>query len=65
MRFNKDASFVNKSELRRKLRGLPEGAHVIIDGTKALYVDHDIEEAVADFRKLAPYKDITVELKHI
>lgn len=65
MRFNKDMTFVNKSELRSKLRKLPKGARVLIDGSKALYIDHDIYEAIADFQQLAPYRDIKVELKHM
>jgi len=64
MRFNKDASFVNKSELRSKLRKIPAGAHLIIDGTRALYTDHDILDVVDDFKQLAPYKQITLEFKH-
>lgn len=64
MRFNKDASFVNKSEFRNKLRQLPDRSHVIIDGTRALFIDHDIMEVVDDFMKLAEHKNIQVELKH-
>lgn len=64
VRFNKDASFVNKNELRSHLRKIPEGAHVIIDATRALYIDHDIREAVEDFMALAPYRQITVELRN-
>jgi MFS superfamily sulfate permease-like transporter len=64
LRFNKDASFVNKSELRSKLREIPEDSHLVIDGSRALYVDHDIVDVVNDFRKLAPYKNITLEFKH-
>jgi MFS superfamily sulfate permease-like transporter len=62
-RFNKDATFVNKNELRTKLRALPSNSHVILDGTKALYIDQDILEVVDDFRQLAGHKNITVEYK--
>lgn len=65
VRFNKDASFVNKNELRSRLRAIPAGSHVLIDATKALYIDHDIREAVEDYMTLAPYRDITVELRNI
>ena len=65
MRFNKDATFVNKSELRTKLREIPAGSHVIIDGIKALYIDRDIVEAVDDFKLMAPYKSITVEVDNL
>ncbi|MEZ5402523.1 MAG: SulP family inorganic anion transporter [Bryobacteraceae bacterium] len=63
-RFNKDASFINKSELRSKLRKLPKNSSVLIDGTRALYIDHDILEVVQDFQQLAVYRNITVQLKH-
>lgn len=64
LRFNKDASFVNKHELRNRLRGVPAGAHLIVDATRALYVDHDIREVIEDFRRLAPYRGITVEFRN-
>jgi MFS superfamily sulfate permease-like transporter len=62
-RFTKDASFVNKNELRRKLRELPDGAHLLIDSTRALFIDHDIREILADFRQLAPHKNIHIAVK--
>jgi MFS superfamily sulfate permease-like transporter len=62
--FTKNASFINKNEFRRKLRELPNDAHVLIDGTRAIFIDHDILEILDDFRKLAPYKNIQIELKH-
>jgi len=64
VRFNKDASFVIKNELRNTLRRIPQGAHVIIDATKCLYIDHDIREAVEDFMAMAPYRNITVETRN-
>jgi MFS superfamily sulfate permease-like transporter len=64
MRFNKDASFVNKNELRTRLRKIPDGSHLIIDGRKALFIDQDILEVVDDFKLLAPFKNITLEFKN-
>jgi MFS superfamily sulfate permease-like transporter len=63
-RFMKDASFINKNELRRKLRELPNDANLIIDGSRALFIDNDIEEIVSDFQQLAPHKNIRIQLKH-
>jgi MFS superfamily sulfate permease-like transporter len=63
-RFNKDASFINKNEFRAKLRELPNDSHVVVDGSRALFIDHDIVEVVEDFRQLAPYKSIQIALKH-
>lgn len=64
VRFNKDASFVNKNALRSILRRIPPKSHVIIDATRALYIDHDIREIVDDYLALAPYRQITVELRN-
>ena len=62
--FTKDASFINKNEFRRKLRELPNDSHVLIDGTRALFIDHDIMEILEDYRQLAPYKNIQIDLKN-
>lgn len=64
VRFNKDASFVNKNALRSVLRRIPPRSHVIIDATRALYIDHDIREIVDDYLALAPYRQVTVELRN-
>lgn len=61
MRFNKDVSFVNKAELKRRLRKIPDQAHLIIDGTKALYVDRDIYETVREFETAASFRGISLE----
>lgn len=60
LRLNKDATFINKIELKRKLQTIPDGATVFIDGTRALYVDQDILDVVNEFRAAATYRNITV-----
>jgi len=61
LRFNKDVSFVNKAELKRRLRAVPDQALVIVDGTKALFVDRDIYETVREFETAAGYRGIRIE----
>ena len=63
VRFNKDVTFVNKNELKRKLRSIENDSQVLIDGTRSLYIDRDIVNLVEDFRKLAIHKNISVEVK--
>lgn len=63
LRLNKDVSFLNKAKLRRYMEAMPEGAYVIVDGTKAGFIDTDILETIQDFEKTAQHKSITVELK--
>ena len=61
MRFSKDMSFVNKAALKRALRRIPDNAYVVIDGTKALYVDGDIYETFREFETAAGYRGIELE----
>lgn len=61
LRFNKDMSFVNKSELKRQLRSIPSNALLIVDGTKAMYVDGDIYETLKEFETAASFRGIRLE----
>ena len=63
LRFNKDASFVNKSELKDKLASLPAQSSVIIDGTKASFIDSDLYDVIADFTEGAQHKQIAIQFK--
>ncbi len=65
LRFNKDVSFIHKAELKDKLASVPNGASLILDGTKALNIDHDIKDILNDFRRAAKFKHIRVELRHL
>lgn len=61
MRFSNDMSFVNKAALKRVLRHIPDNAYVIVDGTKALYVDGDIYETMREFETAASFRGIEIE----
>jgi MFS superfamily sulfate permease-like transporter len=62
-RLRKDVSFLNKSFLKRKLEEVPKEAYVLIDASRADFIDRDVIDVIEDFRKHAPLKAITVELK--
>jgi MFS superfamily sulfate permease-like transporter len=63
IRFYKDVSFLQKSILLNLLESVPENSAVIIDGSKNVFVDDDINELIEDFIKRAALKNIKVELK--
>ena len=65
LRLQKDVSFLNKALLRDCLQRIDEDGYVIIDGTRALFVDDDIMETILDFMVSARDKSITVELKNL
>lgn len=64
LRFNKDVSFVNKTELKEKLSAIPPNSSLIIDGTKAIFIDSDIYDVVTDFTQSAQHKNINIEFKN-
>ena len=65
LRFNKDMSFVNKAEIKRRLRAIPDGALLIVDGTKSLYVDGDIYETIREFETAATFRGIKIEFHNV
>lgn len=58
---DKDVSFLNKTKLKAALAGVPDGHHVVIDGSAATFIDHDIQEVIEDFVLSAEHRSITVE----
>ncbi len=64
LKFNKDMSFVNKAELKAALSHIPDGAHLYIDGTRSMFIDHDIYDIINDFQSSAPLRRIHIELKN-
>jgi len=64
LKFNKDMSFVNKAELKTALAHIPDNARLYIDGTRAMFIDHDIYDIINDFQSSAPLRGIQVELKN-
>jgi MFS superfamily sulfate permease-like transporter len=60
--FTKDVSFLNKTRLRAVLSAIPDGADLVIDGHRAEFIDHDIEEMVHEFAEAAPLRGVRVEL---
>jgi len=65
LRLQKDISFLNKAPLREYLSGIEGGSYIIIDGSRAKFVDNDILETIFDFIAAAKDDNITVELKNL
>ncbi len=65
LRMQKDVSFLNKAPLRNILADIEEGSFLVIDGTRAAFIDQDIMETLEDFIKAASDNNIYVELKNV
>lgn len=63
VRFAKDVSFLNKPALVDTFAEVPDGSMVLIDGTRAQFIDHDIAECIEDFVESAPRRGILVEIR--
>lgn len=62
-RLRKDVSFLNKPIIKYKLEEVPKNSSVLIDATRADYIDKDVIEVIEDFMMHAHLKNISVELK--
>ena len=56
-----DVTFINKASIQRTLSQLPDGAKVIIDASKSIYIDQDVIEIIDEFKTNAKYRDIQLE----
>ena len=65
LRLQKDVSFLNKAPLRQALTQIGAGSYVIVDGTRAKFIDRDIMETLEDFIAGAGENQIRVEIKNI
>lgn len=62
LRFIKDVTFFNKSYIRSFFRSIPEGATVIIDMRRPVFVDDDIMEVIEEFKITTESKNIKLEI---
>jgi MFS superfamily sulfate permease-like transporter len=65
IQFTKDVSFLHKNALRKALEKIPDDTRLLIDGSRAQFMDQDIKEMVIDFRETSKAKNIEVEIKNI
>jgi MFS superfamily sulfate permease-like transporter len=61
--FRKDVSFLGKVTLKRHLHAIPPGATVILDASRADYIDPDVRELIDAFVADAPARKMQVECR--
>lgn len=65
LRLKKDVSFIHKAPLRQILGSIPENSNLLIDGSRASFIDRDIIETITDFQKASSDYNIKVDLKDV
>ena len=63
VRLRKDVSFLNKPIVKEKLESVPENSFVLIDITRADFIDKDVIDAINEFMHHAHLKKIKVEIR--
>ncbi len=58
---SEDVSFLNKASILKTLDSMPEGSHVIVDGSNARTIHPDINEIIEDFKVKALNRNIKFE----
>lgn len=65
IKLQKDLYFLIKPQLKQTLRELQPGDEVLVDGTHAAFIDHDIYNILLDFVDSAKTLNIKYELKNV
>jgi len=60
-----EVSFLNKGRILEQLQMVPDGSHVVIDGTRSKVIDFDVREILRDFQFGAPVRGIRAEFRGI
>ena len=63
LRLRKDVSFLNKPIIKRKLEEIPPNSYIIIDSSRADFIDKDIVDVINEYKQHAGLKNIIVEIK--
>ena len=63
--FEKDLFFLSKPQLKEALGTLRPGDEVIVDGSKARFIDHDIYNMLHDYKEIAEVQGIKYELRNV
>ncbi|GAB3639973.1 SulP family inorganic anion transporter [Spirosoma arcticum] len=63
--FEKDLFFLSKPQLKEALGTLQPGDEVIVDGSKARFIDHDIYNMLHDYKEIAEVQGIKYELRNV
>ncbi|GAB3274412.1 SulP family inorganic anion transporter [Parahaliea aestuarii] len=62
LRLAEEVTFLNKGAIRKELSEIPDHAHVVIDKRGSVYINYDVEEALADFISTAETRGIAVDI---
>ncbi|MGB0850059.1 MAG: SulP family inorganic anion transporter [Bacteroidia bacterium] len=60
-----DVTFLHKASILETLNKVPNGAKVVIDGSKSISIHPDVREIINDFKTHAEFSDIDLEITNM
>lgn len=63
LEFAEDLTFINKASIQRTLNQIPSGSSVVLDASRTVNIDYDVQEIINEFITNAEYRDIKLEIK--
>jgi len=65
IRLSEHVSFLNKANILRTLRHLPDNSEVVIDATRAKYIDYDVYQIIENFKVKADRRNIKLTIENL
>ncbi len=62
LELSEDVTFLNKANILKTLNQMPDNTKVIIDASRCVEIEHDVNEIIEDFIEGAKYRNIEVEV---
>ncbi|MFK7978852.1 MAG: SulP family inorganic anion transporter [Saprospiraceae bacterium] len=62
LELSEDVTFLNKANILKTLNQMPNDTKVIIDASRCVEIEHDVNEIIDDFVEGAKFKNIEVEV---
>jgi MFS superfamily sulfate permease-like transporter len=60
-----EVSFLNKANIMKRLRSIPDYSKVVVDGTNTKYIDYDVIELLNDYKITAKTRGVDLEMENI
>jgi MFS superfamily sulfate permease-like transporter len=61
--FSEEVTFLNRGRIIHAFQEIEDGTHLVLDLTRVVSIDPDVEDAIADFVAHAPTVDVEVEVR--
>ncbi|MEQ1622493.1 MAG: carbonic anhydrase family protein [Methylococcales bacterium] len=65
IRLSEHVSFLNKANILRTLRHLPDHSDVVIDATRSKYIDYDVYQIIENFKIKAERRHINLTVENL